>query len=328
MHVLQQHLAPAVAISILILDFLFDVGQVLTSDVPLEVLGERLGGGLEVALVVLEYHGLVVLAQVVREHVCVHQSLPALAQDVYRLLQELHLNPAHVVLLHFLHLLLDGGVELGLEAQRLHVVHVAVAVEQVALQRRPRPLLSVASCLRFVFIVPVTVVPAATVRFPGPEADPAEVCLAVLVLAHHVVAATVLLDRHVAFWALLRVCRYPVGRFRIVVTFLDPLPEQAAAHGVVPVLPAGEAERVSAAARHRRRLHVGHLDGVAAVRGRTPAQQSVTLNKTIGDDVLVLELDSRVAYQSHDGRVVHEDVARVSRARYCLTKALLHYFSG
>lgn len=210
MYVLQQHLAPAVAISILVLDLLLDVSKVLAGDVPLEVLGERLGGGLQVALVVLEDHRLVVLAQVVREHVRIHQGLSALAEDVHCLLQELHLDPAHVVLLHLLHLLLDGGVELGLEAQRLHVVHVAVAVEQIALQRCPGPLLRVAGRFRFVLVVPVTVVPAAAVRLPGPEADPAEVRLAVLVLANHVVAAAVLLDGHVALRTLLRVCRDPV----------------------------------------------------------------------------------------------------------------------
>lgn len=52
--------------------------------------------------------------------------------------------------------------------------------------------------------------------------------------------------------------------------YLDPLPEQAAPHGVVPVLTAREAERVHTAAFDRRRLHVCHLDGVIAVRGRTP----------------------------------------------------------
>lgn len=87
----------------------------------------------------------------------------------------------------------------------------------------------------------------------------------------------------------------------------------------MPVLAAREAEGVSAAARDRRRLHVRHLDGVAAVRGRTPAQQPVALNKTIGDDVLVLELDARVPHQPHDGGVVHQDVARMRRARDCLT---------
>lgn len=68
---------------------------------------------------------------------------------------------------------------------------------------------------------PVTVVPAAAVRLPRPETDPAEVGLAVLVLADHVVAAAVLLDGHVALRALLRVRRDPVGRLRVVVAFLQ-----------------------------------------------------------------------------------------------------------
>lgn len=41
-------------------------------------------------------------------------------------------------------------------------------------------------------------------RLPGPQADPTEVRLAVLVLAHHVVAAPVLFYRHVALGALLQ----------------------------------------------------------------------------------------------------------------------------
>lgn len=44
----------------------------------------------------------------------------------------------------------------------------------------------------YIISIPVTVVPAGTMRLPGPEAHPAEVRLAVLVLAHHVVAAAVL----------------------------------------------------------------------------------------------------------------------------------------
>ena len=42
-------------------------------------------------------------------------------------------------------------------------------------------------------MLPVAVVPGGAVRFPGSQTDPAEVCLASLVLADHVVAATVLL---------------------------------------------------------------------------------------------------------------------------------------
>ena len=44
-------------------------------------------------------------------------------------------------------------------------------------------------------------------RFPGAEADPAEVGAAALVLAHHVVTAAVLLNRHAALGTLL-----PAGR--------------------------------------------------------------------------------------------------------------------
>lgn len=64
--------------------------------------------------------------------------------------------------------------------------------------------------LKFHLSVPVAIIPAATVRLPRPEADPAEVGLAVLVLANHVVTAAVLLDGHVALRTLFRVRRYPV----------------------------------------------------------------------------------------------------------------------
>ena len=37
-----------------------------------------------------------------------------------------------------------------------------------------------------------------------------------------------------------------------------------------------------------------HFDGVAAVRAGAPAQQSVALDETVGDEVLVLELDPGV----------------------------------
>ena len=59
--------------------------------------------------------------------------------------------------------------------------------------------------------------------------------LAALVLANHVIAATVLLDGCPALGALLRVGRDPVGRLAVVITLLGPLPDQRAPHGVVPV---------------------------------------------------------------------------------------------
>lgn len=45
---------------------------------------------------------------------------------------ESYLDPRHVVLLHFLHLQLHRRVELVLELQRLHVIHVAIVVVQVS----------------------------------------------------------------------------------------------------------------------------------------------------------------------------------------------------
>ena len=65
----------------------------------------------------LENSGLIVFPQVVSENVGVHQGTAALAQDVQALLQELNLNPGHVVLLHLLHLVLHHGVELVLELE-------------------------------------------------------------------------------------------------------------------------------------------------------------------------------------------------------------------
>jgi hypothetical protein len=55
----------------------------------------------------LENLALVVLLQIVGEHIGEHEGPPALAQDVDGLLQELDLDPGHVVLLHLLHLVLE-----------------------------------------------------------------------------------------------------------------------------------------------------------------------------------------------------------------------------
>lgn len=61
-------------------------------------------------------------------------------------------------------------------------------------------------------------------------------------------------------------------------TDLDPLLEKMALDGVVPVLPAGEAEGVAALALDGLLFHVLHLDGVIAVGRGTPAEQAITLH--------------------------------------------------
>ena len=73
-----------------------------------------------------------------------------------------------------------------------------VTVEQVSLEHGPALLLVVSVGLGLVLVVSVAVVPGGAVGFPGAQTDPAEVCLASLVLADHMVAAAVLLDGGVA----------------------------------------------------------------------------------------------------------------------------------
>lgn len=88
----------------------------------------------------LKDNGLVILFEVESEDISVHECGTTLAEDIDCFLQELHLDPGHVVLLHLLHLLLHLSVQLMLKAQTLHVVHVAITVEQVPLQGCPRSL--------------------------------------------------------------------------------------------------------------------------------------------------------------------------------------------
>lgn len=82
----------------------------------------------------LKDNGLVILFEVESEDVSVHECGTALAEHIDCFLQELHLNPGHVVLLHLLHFLLHLSIEFVLKAQTLHVIHIAIAVEQVPLQ--------------------------------------------------------------------------------------------------------------------------------------------------------------------------------------------------
>ena len=65
----------------------------------------------------LKYDGLVVLLEVEGKHVGIHKGLAAQTQDVDGFLQELNLDPRHVVLLHLLHLVLHHGVQLVLKLE-------------------------------------------------------------------------------------------------------------------------------------------------------------------------------------------------------------------
>ncbi len=106
----------------------------------------------------LENNGLVILAQIVGKYICVHECSSAFAQNIHCFLEELCLDPGHVVLLHFLHFFLENEpncitynkksifkvssaypchlVQFVFKLQRLQVVHVSIAIEKVALQGR------------------------------------------------------------------------------------------------------------------------------------------------------------------------------------------------
>ena len=71
---------------------------------------------------------------------------------------------------------------------------------------------------------------------PWSQAHPAEVRLAGLVLANHMVATSILLYGSSTLWALLGVGRDPVAGLTVVITLLDPLLDEVAPHRVVPVL--------------------------------------------------------------------------------------------
>lgn len=53
----------------------------------------------------LKDNGLVILFEVESEDISVHECGTTLAEDINCFLQELHLNPGHVVLLHLFHFL-------------------------------------------------------------------------------------------------------------------------------------------------------------------------------------------------------------------------------
>jgi len=128
----EQDLPSAITISVLVLNFLLDIHQVLCTDISLQILTQLLSGSLKVFLVILKYGRLVVLSQVICKDISVHQRTTTLAQDVQTLLEELDLDPGHVVLLHLLHLVLHHRVQLVLELQGLKMVHVSVAIKQVS----------------------------------------------------------------------------------------------------------------------------------------------------------------------------------------------------
>merc|ERR1719414_2787847 len=103
---------------------------------------------------------------------------------------------------HLVHFLLDHGVQLVFKLQRLQVVHVAIAIMKVSIQGCPGFLLALTCSFGVVFIVPIAVIPGASMRLPGAKTNPAKVSFAGLVLANHVITTSVLFDDRPAFGTL------------------------------------------------------------------------------------------------------------------------------
>jgi len=103
---------------------------------------------------------------------------------------------------------------------------------------------------------------------PGTQTDPTEVKLAAL--ADHVIAAPILLDRHVTLGTLARVRCDPIGCLRVVVALLDPPLKPLALHWVVPVLSTGKTEGVTTGTGDWFAVWVLHFDYVATVGRGAP----------------------------------------------------------
>lgn len=134
-----------------------------------------------------------------------------------------------------------------------------VAIEQVSLQCCTRLFLGISRSFGFIFIIPVTIIPGATVRFPRPQTYPTEVCFTVLVFTHHMITTTILLYCCIAFRALLCISGYPIRRLRIIVTFLDPFLKQLTPYRVMPVLTTHETKDVTTTASYRFRIDISYL---------------------------------------------------------------------
>lgn len=168
------------------------------------------------------------------------------------------------------------------------MVHVTIAIVQVALKCVARFFLSVARLLGVVLVVAVAVVPRRAVRLPWTQTHPAKLGPARLIFAYHVIAAAVFFDGHMTLGTFFGVGRYPVRCFRVVVALFDPLFEPFTFDRIVPKLAAAETKRVPARTLHQLSIEILHFDGVCTIRRRTPAHETVAFDKAVRYQVLIL----------------------------------------
>eukprot|EP00123_Amoebidium_parasiticum_P016905 comp23632_c1_seq1/m.40283 comp23632_c1_seq1/g.40283 ORF comp23632_c1_seq1/g.40283 comp23632_c1_seq1/m.40283 type:complete len:377 (+) comp23632_c1_seq1:204-1334(+) len=314
--VFKQHLSSRLTVLPLVEHLLLDGCYLVIAQLLLQIPRQRLRGHLEIPLVVLEDGRLVVLVEVEGKHVRVLEGVAALRQRVHGLAQELHLDPRHAVLdLHLVHRLFDLLIEGLFHAARCVVVCIAVVVVQVALKGHARMArLLCLVCAILLLVKAVAVVPAAAVRLPRPHAHPAELVLARLASACHVVAATIFFDGRLALWALLCVCGYPVGRLAVIRTLLEPLLEHAALDWVVWLLQAPKAEHVTTQAGDGFRCRDDDLGRIVTARRWAPLYMLVDAHKGLCDKILVLLKHGRVLQKIRYGQLINKNAAVCCRA--------------
>jgi len=74
-----------------------------------------------------------------------------------------YLNPWHIMLLHFFHLLLNRCIQFMFKFKGLHVIHISITVEQISLKSSPWSFLCISGCLGFLFIISITVIPVSNI---------------------------------------------------------------------------------------------------------------------------------------------------------------------
>jgi hypothetical protein len=122
------------------------------------------------------------------------------------------------------------------------------------------------------------------------------------------IASAVLLDRNITLRTLFRIRRNPIGRLRVIITFLNPLAKQSTLHRIVPLLAALETKHMTTFTFNRSRLDILNFNGIATIGRRTPAKKTVAFDKTVCDQMLIFRASSRFRQKTHHRRIVNQNI--------------------
>lgn len=177
------------------------------------------------------------------------------------------------MLLHLLHFLLHLNL---CSKHRLHVVHLAVTVEQVPLQGCPWSCLCiilaafVSCCLCIILIIAVTVVPSRSMWFSRTKIQPAKLCFTVLVTTDHVITTAIFLNCDVAFGTFLCVSCNPIRSFTVIITLFNPLIQPFTLNRVMPIFSILKAKLAPTFSAIMFSIRILNFHNMMAIWGRTP----------------------------------------------------------